>query len=158
MKPITDVILFLFQVQMLIPDCLLFLFYFYFILFYIYFVLYSQSFVCIDIIIEIYVCSLVNLLIPLPHLCTDVMVVGMLTLVCTDVMVQGYYLFIFISEMDCNIPSQRCGRLYFPMFLFNVGLLTVMYMTSFTAPAILWSSLPIILKFSTDVKVRKIMG
>ena len=53
--------------------------------------------------------------------------------------------------MDCNIPSQRCGRLYFAMFLFNVGLFTVMYMASFTALAILWSSLPIILKFSTDV-------
>ena len=34
MKPMTDVILFLFQVQMLIPDCLLFYFiFFYFILF-----------------------------------------------------------------------------------------------------------------------------
>ena len=74
-----------------------------------------------------------------------------MTLVCTDVMVQGYHLFIFSSGMDCNMPSQRCGRLYFPMFLFNVGLFTLMYMTSFTALAILWSFLPIILKFSTDV-------
>ena len=53
--------------------------------------------------------------------------------------------------MDCNNPSQRCGRLYFPMFLFNVGLLTLMYMASFIALAMLWSSLPIILKFFTDV-------
>ena len=90
-------------------------------------------------------------LISLPHLCTDVVVLGTVTLVCTDVMVQGYYLFIFSSGMDCNMPSQRCGRLYFPMFLFNVGLFTLMYMASFTALAMLWSSLPIILKFSTDV-------
>ena len=81
----------------------------------------------------------------------SVVVLGIIALVCTDVMVQGYYLFIFSSGMDCNIPSHRCGRLYFPMFLFNVGLFTLMYMTSFTALSILWSSLPIILKFSTDV-------
>ena len=43
------------------------------------------------------------------------------------------------------------GRLYFPIFLFNVGLFTLIYMASFIALAILWSSLPIILKFSTDV-------
>ena len=53
--------------------------------------------------------------------------------------------------MECNIPSQKHGRLYFPMFLFNVELFTLMYMASFTALAILWSFLPIILKFSTDV-------
>ena len=61
------------------------------------------------------------------------------------------YLLIFNSGMECNIPSQRGGRLYFPMFLFNVGLFALMYMASFTALAILWPSLPIILKFSTDV-------
>ena len=49
---------------------------------------------------------------------------------CTYVIVQGHYLFIFSSGMDCNNPSHRCGRLYFPMFLFNVGLLTLMYMAS----------------------------
>ena len=81
---------------------------------------------------------------------TDVVVLGIMTLVCTDVMVQGHYLFIFSSGMDCNTPSHRCGRLYFPMFLFNVGLFTLMYMGSFATLAILWSSLPIILKFSTD--------
>ena len=69
----------------------------------------------------------------------------------TDVVVQDPYLFIFSSGMDCSNPSQRCGRLYFPMFLFNVGLFTLMYMASFTALAILWSFLPIILKFSIDV-------
>ena len=94
-----------------------------------------------------YVCSLI----PLPHLCTDVIVLGIMTLVCTDVMVQGSYLFIFSSGIDCSIPSQRCGRLCFPVFWFNVGLFTLMYMAFFTAFAILWSSLPIILKFSTGV-------
>ena len=69
----------------------------------------------------------------------------------TDVTVQNHYWFIFSSGMDCNNPSHRCGRLYFPIFLFNVGLFTLMYMASFIALAILWSSLPIILKFSTDV-------
>ena len=64
---------------------------------------------------------------------------------------KGYCLFIFNSGKNCNIPSQRCGRLYFPMFLFNVGLFTLMYMASFTALGILWSFLPIILKFSTGV-------
>ena len=94
-------------------------------------------------------CYLVNSLICL--MCTDVVMLGIITLVCTDVMLQGHYLFIFSSGMDCNNLSHRCGRLYFPMFLFNVGLLSLMYMASFTALAILWSSLPIILKFSTDV-------
>ena len=61
------------------------------------------------------------------------------------------YLLIFNSGMECNIPSQRCGRLYFPMFLFNVELFTLMYMASFTALAILWLSLPITFKFSTDI-------
>ena len=61
------------------------------------------------------------------------------------------YLLIFNSGMECNIPSKRCGRLYFPMFLFIVGLFTLMYIASFTGLAILWPSLPIILKFSTDV-------
>ena len=70
---------------------------------------------------------------------------------CTYVTVQNHYWFIFSSGMDCNNPSHRCGRLYFPIFLFNVGLFTLMYMASFNALAILWSSLPIILKFSTDV-------
>ena len=84
-------------------------------------------------------------------ICTDVVEQGIMTLVCMDVMVQGHYLFIFSSGMDSNIPSHRCGRLYFPMFLFNVELYTLMYMASFTALAILWSSLPIILKFFTNV-------
>ena len=45
-----------------------------------------------------------------------------------------------------------CGRLYFPMFLFRVGLLTLMNMASWMVLAILFSSsLPRILKLSIDV-------
>ena len=44
-----------------------------------------------------------------------------------------------------------CGRLYLPMFLLRVGLLTLMYIASFMALALLWPSLLIILKFSTIV-------
>ena len=55
------------------------------------------------------------------------------------------YLLAFNSGMEWNIPSQMCGRLYFPMFLFNVGLFTLIYMAYLTALAILWPSLPIIL-------------
>ena len=34
------------------------------------------------------------------------------------------------------ILFQRCGRLYFPIFLFKVGLFTLMYMASLIALAI----------------------
>ena len=62
----------------------------------------------------------------------------------------GYYLFIFSSVMECRTLSQRCCRLYFPIFLFRVGLFTLMYMASLMALAILCPSLPMIWKFSTD--------
>ena len=61
-------------------------------------------------------------LISLPHFCTDVVVLGIMTLLCTDVMVQGYYLFIFSSRMDCNMPSNRCGRLYYPNVSVQCGI------------------------------------
>ena len=61
------------------------------------------------------------------------------------------YLFISSSRMECKTLSQRCGRLYFPIFLFRVGLFTLMYMASLIALAILCPSLQMILKFSTDV-------
>ena len=44
-----------------------------------------------------------------------------------------------------------CGRLYFPIFLLSVGLLTLMYIDSLIVLAKLLSSLPIILKLSIDV-------
>ena len=43
------------------------------------------------------------------------------------------------------------GRFYLPTFLFRVGLLTLIYIASFMALAILCPSLPIILKLSTVV-------
>ena len=61
----------------------------------------------------------------------------------------GCYLFIFNSGMECNTLSLRCGRLYFPIFLFRVGLFILMYMASLMALTILCPSLPMILKFST---------
>ena len=70
------------------------------------------------------------------------------TSLCTGVIVLRL-LFIFNSEMEYNTLSQRCGRLYFSIFLFRVGLFTLMYMASLIALAILWPSLPMILKFST---------
>ena len=60
------------------------------------------------------------------------------------------YLF-SILEWNTIFYPKMCGRLYFPMFLFNVGLFTLMYMASLIALAILWPSLPMILKFSTGV-------
>ena len=63
----------------------------------------------------------------------------------------GYYLFIFSSGMECRTLSQWCGMLYFPIFLFRVGLFTLTYMTSLMAHAILCPSLPMILKSPTDV-------
>ena len=101
-------------------------------------------FVCTDVMMQTMMFSKL----PHVHRCYSA---GHYNPCCTDVIVQGHYLFIFSSGMDCNNPSHRCGRLYFPMFLFHVGLLTLMYMASFIALAILWSSLPIILKFSTNV-------
>ena len=50
-----------------------------------------------------------------------------------------------------KILCHMCGRLYFPMFLFRVGLLTLMNMASWMVLAILFSSLPRILKLSIDV-------
>ena len=91
---------FLFQVQMLLPDV-------YFILFYFVFIMFVFLILCLYRCYNAnYVYSLVSSLISLPHLCTDAVVLGIMTFVCTDVMVQGYYLFIFSSRMDCNMPSQ----------------------------------------------------
>ena len=61
------------------------------------------------------------------------------------------YFFSFSSGIVNNILSHMCGRLYFPMFLFRVGLLTLINMASWMVLAILFSSLPMILKLSIDV-------
>ena len=61
------------------------------------------------------------------------------------------HFFSFSSGIVNSILSHICGRLYFPMFLFRVGLLTLMSMASLMVLAILFSSLPRILKLSIDV-------
>ena len=62
-----------------------------------------------------------------------------------------FYLLILSSGMVNRTLSQICGRLYFPIFLFRVGLFTLIYIASLMVQAILFSSLPIIWKFSIDV-------
>ena len=57
-----------------------------------------------------------------------------------------YSYFFFNSGMENRILSQICGRLYFPIFLFGVGLLTLMYIDSLIVLARLFSSLAMILK------------
>ena len=57
--------------------------------------------------------------------------------------------FVFSSEMENRTLSQMCGRFYLQIFLFRVGLLTLIFIASFMALAILCPSLPIILKLST---------
>ena len=62
-----------------------------------------------------------------------------------------YYFFSFSSGIVNNILSHMCRRLYFPMFLFRVGLLTLINMASCMVLATLFPSLPMILKLSIDV-------
>ena len=57
----------------------------------------------------------------------------------------------FSSEMENRSLPQMCGRLYLPIFLLRVGLLTLIYIASFMALAIFCPSLPIITKLSTVV-------
>ena len=57
-----------------------------------------------------------------------------------------YSYFFFNSGMENRILSQMCGRLYFPIFLFRVGLFTLMYIDSLMVLARLFSSLAMILK------------
>ena len=64
-------------------------------------------------------------------------------------MVLRSFILFLVSEMEKRTLSQICGRLYLPTFLFRVGLLTLIYIVSFMALAILCPSLPIILKLST---------
>ena len=66
-----------------------------------------------------------------------------------------YSFFIFSSGIVNKILSQICGRLYFPIFLLRVGLFTLIYIDSLMVLAKLFSSLPMILKFSMDVSLLK---
>ena len=43
----------------------------------------------------------------------------------------GHFYFVFSSEMENRTLSQMCGRLYLPIFLLRIGLLTLMYIFSF---------------------------
>ena len=58
---------------------------------------------------------------------------------------------VFSSGMENGTLSQICDRLYLPIFLLRVGLVTLMYMASLMVLAIPCPSLPIILNFSTDI-------
>ena len=60
-------------------------------------------------------------------------------------------LLILSSGMVNRTLSRMCGRLYFPIFLFRVGLFTLMYISSLMVLAMLCTSLPIIWKFFIDV-------
>ena len=79
-KPMSDVILFLIS-GIVVTTCFLLFFYFISIMFVIIILCWHR---CYN---ANYVYSLVSSLISLPHLCTDVVVLGIVTLVCTDVMV-----------------------------------------------------------------------
>ena len=45
--------------------------------------------------------------------------------------------FVFSSEMENRTLSQMCGRLYLPIFLFRIGLWTLIYIASFMALALI---------------------
>ena len=45
--------------------------------------------------------------------------------------------------MENRTLSQICGRLYFPIFLFRVGLSTLIYMVSLMVLTMLFPSLPL---------------
>ena len=70
---------------------------------------------------------------------------------CTYTYVCFMVTFSSIPGMENRILSQICGRLYFPIFLFRVGLFTLMYIASLMVLAKLFSSLPNILKLFSVV-------
>ena len=77
------------------------------------------------------------------------MICGTDGIVLVHLLFHGY--FFFNSGMENRILSQICGRLYFPIFLFRVGLFTLMYIDSLMVLARLFSSLPIIMKLFSVV-------
>ena len=96
-----------------------------------------------------------------PHVSTDVMVLRYLLFllgskmenrtVALVLLCYRFYLFIFSSGMEYRNLSQMCGKLYLPLFLFRVGLFTLIHMAYLMTLAMLFPSLPIILKLSIDV-------
>ena len=74
-------------------------------------------------------------------ICTDVMVqkvhyIYLVNLIMAEMLLCSCIYLVFSSGMVNRNLFQMCGRLYLPMFLFRVGLLTVMYMASLMALAI----------------------
>ena len=61
------------------------------------------------------------------------------------------YLLVLSSGMENGTLSQMCDRMYLPIFLFGVGLLTVIYMASLITLAMLCPSLPKIWMLSAVV-------
>ena len=82
---------------------------------------------------------------------TDVMVQRSLLLVVQRCCCADCTYLVFSSVMANRTLFQMCGRLYLPMFLLRVGLLTLMYMVSLMALDIVWPALAMILKFSNVV-------
>ena len=103
---------------------------------------------CTDVVVQ-YICLVLTVLEPVVG--NDVVLpLGFLgVLNPLDTVVSHF--FSFSSGIVNKILSHMCGRLYFPMFLFRVGLSTLMNMASWMVLAILFSSLPRILKLSIDV-------
>ena len=60
-----------------------------------------------------------------------------------------FYLSLSSSDLT-STSSHMCGSWYLPIFLFRDGPLTLINTASLMALAILWSSLPTILKLSGD--------
>ena len=75
-----------------------------------------------------------------PHVGTDVMLLRLFIYFSFIY----FCLFILSSGMEYGTLSQICGRLYLPILLFRVGLLTLIYIDSFMALAILFPSLHMI--------------
>ena len=63
--------------------------------------------------------------------------------------VVSYYLSLSSGDLTSS-SSHMCGSWYLPMFLFRDGSLTLINIASLMALAIIWFSLPTMLKLSID--------
>ena len=66
------------------------------------------------------------------------------------IIIQFIIYFSFNSGDLTNTSSHICGNWYLPIFLFRDGTLTLISMASLMVLALLWSSLPTMLKLSRD--------
>ena len=64
--------------------------------------------------------------------------------------VMGFYLNLSSGNLT-NTSSHMCGSWYLPIFLFRAGSFTLITIASLMVLAMLWSSLPTILKLSRDI-------